>query len=350
MTTNPVPLEIWFKNNSSNPENFPSGKGNYLERYQGIKNYLVENVYPEIGSAISSEDGGIYTDHGPKHFDAVIRYAGKLLDLQVDTKDSNELCISPYEVFILLVSILLHDAGNIFGRAEHEKHPHRIFKDMGPYLCPDEFEAKIISRVASAHSGSVKLLDGTFSKDSINQLKEKDKFGDITIRQQLIAALVRFADEICEDRSRCTRFLLSNHSLPEQSQVHHAYANSISSVSVDREGKSINLKYELKKIDVLNRHGKGSLNNIEKVFLIDEIFFRIEKMNREMIYCQRYMSEHIKLDRIRAAVHIYDDNMDTLKNELFELKETGYPTTEDSLLKNHPEWIGCRLKEELDSN
>ena len=350
MTTYSVPLEIWFKNNNSNSEDFPSGKDNYFERYQGIKDYLVQNVYPGIGSAISSVDGGIYTDHGTNHFDAVIRYAGKLLDLQVDTNDKNELCISPYEVFILLVSILLHDAGNIFGRKEHEKHPHTIFKGMGDYLCPDEFEAKIISQIASAHSGSVKLPDGTLSKDSINQLKEKDKFSDITIRQQLIAALVRFSDEICEDRSRCARFLLNNQALPEESEVHHAYAYSISSVSVDREGKSINLKYELKKIDVLKKHGKGSPSKIEKVFLIDEIFFRIEKMYREMIYCQRYMSEYIRLDRIRAVVQIYDDSMDILKNESFELKETGYPTTEISLHKNHPEWRGCRLKKELDSN
>ncbi len=350
MTTDSLPLENWFENNCLNSEYFPSGKDNYFKRYQGIKEYLVQNVYPEIGSAISSVDGGIYTDHGPNHFDAVIRYAGKLLDLQVDTNDRNELCISPYEVFILLVSILLHDAGNIFGRTGHEKHPHKIFKGMGDNLCPDEFEAKIISQIASAHSGSVKLLDGTSSKDSINQLKEKDKFGDITIRQQLIAALVRFSDEICEDRSRCARFLLNNQALPKESEVHHAYAYSISNVSVDREGKSINLKYELKKIHVLNKYGKGSPSNIEKVFLIDEIFFRMEKMYREMIYCQRYMSEHIRLDRIRAVVQIYDDSMDILKNESFELKETGYPTTEDSLHKNHPEWRGCRLKKELDSN
>ena len=350
MATLSLPLERWFENNCVNSEYFPNGKDDYLLRYQGIKNYLVKNVYPLIGSAISSVDGGIYTDHGPDHFDAVIRYAGKLLDLQVDASSEFELCISPYEVFVLLVSILLHDAGNVFGRAEHEKRPHKIFKEMGDNLCPDEFEAKIISQIASAHSGFVTLPNGTSSRDSISQLNENVKYSDIAVRQQFIAALVRFSDEICEDRSRCARFMLNNGQLPEQSQVHHAYANSISSVSVDRQGKSINLKYELKKEDVLKKFGKESSDNTDKVFLIDEIFFRIEKMYREMIYCQRYMSEHIKLDRIRVEVHIYDDDMNTLKNLPFELKETGYPTTEISLHKDHPQWKGCILKKELDSN
>ena len=73
-------------------------------------------IYPLIGAATSAEDQGIYTDHGPDHFDSVIRYAGKLLNLPVVIEGNEKICISPYEVFILLVSILLHDAGNIYGR------------------------------------------------------------------------------------------------------------------------------------------------------------------------------------------------------------------------------------------
>ena len=352
MTTNPIPLENWFENNSSNSENFPKIGGDYFPRYQGIKEYLNENVYPGIGAALSSKDGGIYTDHGPKHFDAVIRYAGKLLGVPLDSSDRNSLCISPYEVFILLVSILLHDAGNIFGRDGHEKHPHQMFKEMGDHLCPDEFEAKLISQIASAHSGEVKLPNGMISKDSISQLKEKEQFYDLTIRQQLIAAVVRFADEICEDRSRCARFMLNQNALPKQSEVHHAYANSISNVSVDREGKSVSLKFELRKADILKKHGKGTPEHPEEVFLTDEIFSRLEKMHREMIYCQRYMSECIKLDRIRATIEIYDEQMQLVEvgNNSFELKEIGYPTIGISLCEIYPEWVGFRLKQQLDSS
>ena len=259
------------------------------------------------------------------------------------------MCISPYEVFVLLVSILLHDAGSIYGRSGHEKHPQTIFTEMGKYLCPDKFEAKIITQISTAHAGKVKLSDGSYSKDTISKLSETDEMGNVFVRQRFIAAVVRFSDEICEDRSRAARFMLDNGILPEHSQVFHAYADSISSVGIDHESKSINLKIELTKDSVLTKHGKGSQECIKKIFLIDEIFSRLEKMYREMLYCQRFMSGHINLDRIRATIKIYDEEMDLLKEQIFELKEEGYPPTTKLLHKDYPDWVGCNLKKGMSS-
>lgn len=347
-----LPLERWFKTQSANREFFPHGNKEYFKRYEGIKDYLTENVYPLIGAATSSGDQGVYTDHGPDHFDAVIRYAGKLLNVPANTDGDGEICISPYEVFVLLVSILLHDAGNIYGREGHEKHPHTIFRDMGSYLCPDVFEAKIITNVATAHGGTVPLHDGSCSKDTIsNLLNDEDKYSDIIVRQKFIAALVRFSDEICEDRKRAARFMLNQGILPKCSEVFHAYANGISSVGVDLVSKSINLKIELMRENVTTLYGKGSRDSWKKVYLIEEIFSRLEKMFCEMIYCQRFMSQHIKLDRIRATICIYDtsEEMNILKQKAFELEEKGYPSTKKSLLEDHPEWSGDNLKLEMDS-
>ena len=353
MTDDLLPLERWFQSQSSNGDHFPNGNRNYFERYRGIKNYLSDKVYSFIGAAISAQDQGVYTDHGLNHFDAVIRYAGKLLNLTAHTNGNDNICISPYEAFVLLVSILLHDAGNIYGRNGHEKHPLSIFKEMGEYLCPDQFEAKIITQISTAHGGMVKLPEGSHSKDTISKLLyDKDEMSDIPVRQRLIAALLRFSDEICEDRNRAARFMFDNDILPKESEVFHAYANSISSVGVDHRSRSINLKIELMKDDVTKLYGKGS----KEVFLIDEIFSRLEKMYSEMLYCQRFMSEYIKLDRIRATIKIYDDRTDSLgdsmyllKKQTFNLEEEGYPLTTKSLHIDHPEWEGFRLKKEMES-
>ena len=350
MTDNLLPLERWFKSQSLNSDHFPNPNTNYFERYKGIKAYLREKVYPLIGSALSAHDHGVYTDHGPDHFDAVIKYSGKLLGLTVNANGNDKICISPYEAFVLLVSILLHDAGNIYGRNGHEKNLLSIFKEMGGHLCPDQFEAIIITQISTAHGGTVELPDGSHSKDTIsNLLYDKDEMGDIPVRQRLVAALLRFSDEVCEDRNRAARFMLDNDILPKESQVFHAYACSISSVGIDHKGKSVNLKIELMKNDVTRLYGKDS----EEVFLIDEIFSRLEKMYSEMIYCQRFMSEYIKLDRIRATIKIYDDRqdsrMDLLKEHTFNLEEEGYPPTPKSLHEDHPEWKGSELKEEMES-
>lgn len=295
---------------------------------------------------MSVDGGGIFTDHGPDHFDAVIRYAGKLLAAPIEPDVNCKLDISPYEIFALLVSILLHDAGNIYGRSGHEKQALAIYQGMGPGLCPDVFEARIIASIAKAHGGYVKLADGSESKDTIkNLLIEKDTIASVEIRPKAIAALLRFADEICEDRSRAARMLLVEKKLPRESEVFHAYANSISSVDVDLRGKSVNLKYELKKENVLRRYGKGG----NEVFLIDEIFSRLEKMQSEMIYCQRFMSGIVRLEQVRATIYVYQDDLEeVLKEKAFELKESGYTPTGSNLAEAHPDWVGAKLKIEME--
>ncbi len=351
MTDQLLPLERWFNVQSSNKEYFPHGSEYYFDRYKSIKNYLAKEVYPLIGAATSAAEQGIYTDHGPDHFDAVIRYAGKLLDLPTNPDGGCDLFISPYEVFVLLVSILLHDAGNIYGRAGHEKRAITIFRDMGSALCPDAIEAKVIADIATAHGGKTKIADGNYSKDNIGiTLGEKTPYGGCQIRQQLIAAIVRFADEICEEKNRAARFLLERDLVPKHSEVFHAYANGISSVDVDLKGKCVNIRFELMKEHMVKTYGKGSIDCIQNVFLIDEIFSRLEKMNREMLYCQRFMSEHIGLNCIRAKVIIYDGaNMDIVLENAFELREVGYPEPKNSLATEHPTWIGSNLSHTLES-
>ena len=347
-----LPLERWLELNSFDADLFPYRNTSYFSRYIGIKNYMKKHIYNFIGSATSVEDKGIFTDHGPDHFDAVIQHAGKLLGVPSKPDSNTQLAINPYEGFVLLVAILLHDAGNILGRAGHEKQAIAIFLGMGDGLCDDQFEANLIANIAQAHGGYVRIpSDDKCSKDTIGQtLLEEDTMFGVTVRQKYLAALVRFADEICEDRNRAARFLAKNSALPEHSQVYHAYAEAISSVEVDLKGKCIRLKLELMKEKMMQRFGKGASNSIKKVYLIEEIFVRLEKMYSEMIYCQRFMGEHIPINRVVAKLFIYKgEKMEVVKQKDFELKEEGYPDISNCLIKRHPDWKGTKLKKLLKS-
>lgn len=346
-----LPLEQWLYNQSSNGEYFPNGSTSYFERYIGIKNNLEDTVYKWIGAATSANDQGVYTDHSIDHFNAVIRYAGKLLNFPNEVTLEYKSPIDPYEVYILLVSILLHDAGNINGRRGHEKHPLKILKQMGDIACPDHFEAKPIADIATVHGGEILSSDGTETKDTIGEstLKEKDEFHGIHFRPQLLAAIVRFADEICEDRSRSACFLLKEGGLPKWSEIYHAYAHSISSVNVDNISKCINIKYEFVKDDVVRMFGYGCKEKVEEKYLSDEIFSRLEKMFCELRYCKRFMYELIKVNRIRATATIYDSDMNVLLEDTFELKEEGYPSSICSLSASYPIWVGSTLKNRLDA-
>ena len=161
----------------------------------------------------------------------------------------------------------------------------------------------------------------------------------------MIAALVRFADEICEDYTRAAKHLIEEDKLPKQSQIFHHYAFAIKSVSVDKQDKSIQLdiciekQYSCKKLGKLN----------EEVYLTNEIMSRLEKMNNERIYCSRFMCDIIQLQSIKATIKVVDENYETLNNDKFELMDEGYPTHSVSLAKEHPEWVGEFLEKSFNN-
>lgn len=347
------PMEAYLKSRAGQGKYFPAGKNGYFDRYWQIKTYLNENVYSWIGAGTSAEDQGVYTDHSIDHFHAVIRLAGKLIGLNEDIiKDSKnaKANLDPYEIYMALVSILLHDAGNINGRRGHEKRPLQIFINMGDALCPDHFEARIIAKIAEAHGGQAKDAQGNDTKDTIRNsgLADEDTYGSIRNRPKTIAALVRFADEVCEDRTRAAHFLLKDGSLPEKSQIFHKYADSISSVEVDRSSKRIRIKYELWEKDILVKFGKDDGNgNVIKQFLIDEINTRLEKMFCELLYCMAFMYDISNIREIRAEISIYDDTSAVLKNQVIELVQSGYPTSGFSFSTTYPEWAGSTVLSEI---
>ena len=330
-------LEEWFFKNAKDFQHFPDASANYVLRYNTIKDYLVKNVYPLIGAATSAKDSGIYTDHGPEHFDQVIRYASKLLGLE--NGDEN-ITLNVYEIFLLLTSILLHDAGNIFGRDEHEKKPFEILLQMGPTITTDNIEKKIIANIAEVHGGR----SATADKDTIGArfVKEKETYLNTHYQPKIIASVVRFADEICEDRTRAARFLLDG-DLPAKSEVFHEYANSITSVNVDKKDKSVQIQYDLLVDKTQKKFGK----NESQVYLIDEIFERLEKMNCEKIYCRRFAPEIIKIDSIKAVINILDDEYELIENLSITCEESGYPDGTINLSVEHSDWIGDTLKKKM---
>ncbi|MBL3619045.1 MAG: hypothetical protein JMN26_15105 [gamma proteobacterium endosymbiont of Lamellibrachia anaximandri] len=218
---------------------------------------------------------------------------------------------------------------------------------MGRALCPDNFEALPIAKIAEVHGGKALDEKGDATKDTIrnSNLDEESSYRAIRFRPRMIAALVRFADEICEDRSRAARFLMERNALPRKSEIYHYYANSITSVDVDLGSKCINIKYELTMDEIVNKKGKDG----GEEYLIDEINSRLEKMFCELCYCKAFMYEVVAVNKIRAVVKIYDGDSE-VRQEVFELAEDGYPSKMFSFEAVHPKWCGESVKIEMASN
>lgn len=342
-----LPLEKVFYSLAKDQNMMPNRSANYPTQYQNIVDYLRTNVYPRINEGLStlSDDPGIYTDHGPEHFDEVVKYAGLLLGVADGTEEVSDL--GSYELYILLMAIRMHDAGNAFGRESHEKQIFKMLKDMGTLSGTDDMEKKIISDIGQAHGG--KTVDG--DKDTIGRmLKETVVYDSHKLHARKIAAIVRFADEICESRNRSSTLLLSYDLLPNHSQKYHKYAECIRAVNVLPNEKEIYIYYVIEEKDAVKMWGGGTSSEPEQAYIVDEILTRLTKMNNERIYCNRFMRSACEIERIKFTIEIVDEEYQAIKTVTDILKDDGYPNTSEDI-HDRPELkplCGASIKDTLE--
>lgn len=345
-------LEQWLK--EQDPMDFPAysverGEKSYPDRYEEVKLALApihNNV--EKGAMVASfsawikkakekitqcdeescqdqsihdelfeSDPAIYlNNHGSGHVNKVIEKVSEMLN------SFNYDNLSPYEVFMLLCAIQLHDVGNIFGRAEHEKRIKNILDSKCKLFIPDGVERRVIEQIALVHSGKI-----FGDKDTISYLDTSEKIHDRRLRKRLLAALLRFGDELADDSSRADREGLLNGTIPEASQIYHYYSQSLHTVSIaeNEENKKLelNLAYEFES-DVAF---KTFIKINEDKYLLDEIYDRTLKMEQERRYCMRFLRPNFSLESIKVRIVIQHSTI-SLKNYKYEytLEEKGYPS------------------------
>lgn len=328
-------LEQWLEKSESGFE--INGKQiKFFSLYDGLKKYLLpKHEETTKGAIISDIEAQIknlsvkqvgsndelfrlekikwLNDHGPRHIDTVIKRAGQLLD------NSNE-DLTPREVFCLLSAIQLHDLGNFYGRAGHELKIMEVVAEGKSHIGSDHIERKHILQIAEVHGG--KTLD-TNDKDTISKLKDQAPVLDEIIRLRLVASLVRFADELADDRFRADVNLLKEKKLPKSSEVYHAYSACLSSVLINHTTQTVELHFDIDKNFLSDRFGKDG----DEIFLIEEIYNRVLKMHHERIYCSRFWKSHLALENILVILNFYSDDIhEEVHREItFTLSEKGYP-------------------------
>ena len=198
-----------------------------------------------------------------------------------------------------------------------------IMQEIKPLLGSDAAEIRCIGKIANAHGGKV---EG--NPDKIGLLQEDPVNGE-DVQMRFIAAILRFADELADDKNRASRFLLDHELIPEESQVYHKYSSCLESVMVRPDEQCIDLHFVLSSNDATNFWGKKLHNGeIDQVYLIDEIYARTYKMHLERTYCSRFLRPHVDLTRINVKIEIIDDPHTYAAPEEsieYRLEETGYP-------------------------
>ncbi|UFH31640.1 hypothetical protein LNP04_16970 [Chryseobacterium sp. C-71] len=306
-----------------NDDSFPEGK-DYVATYKILKPNF-SSIHNEIKTKILEiEKEGYYNDHGTDHIKMVIDRASKIIS-NFKLSDAS-FSISQYEVFILLVAINLHDSGHLIsdrdGHAQAAKELLSRF-DKNPNSLLFVNERRIIGDIAKAHGGK---------NDPIGMLQSDDYISGKKIRPKLLASILRLADELAEDKSRASRFLLElkdqqqlNHEpLDKHSEIYHRFSEAIDSVYLEGNviklsfcvsSKNLNKKFEKKRKDIITDH-----------FLLDEIYDRCLKTFLETLYCNRFFPPHNRYTKITVDIYLLDEYEDYLVDPIsFVMEENGYP-------------------------
>ena len=266
-----------------------------------------------IKSDILTRNPLIYlNNHGPEHVTKVIAKATELI------MGLSNVDLSYYELFLLLCAIELHDVGNIFGRNSHEKSIGPILERITAFV-PDTAERTCIHRIAMAHGGRI-----YGDKDTIHNLQKNRKLFNKPVKEQFLAAILRLADELADDSDRTSKAELELDIIADESKIYHYYSQSLHTVEIvnDMNGRYINLVYEFESVVAKKIFRKLSQDR----YLLDEIYDRTIKMERERRYCARFLRPGISVEGIKVEI-IIQSSTDPFssKSITYTLSEIGYP-------------------------
>lgn len=283
-----------------------------FDKYSKLVDDLTKKVYNNINEALAASYG-IYTNHGKEHFDKVIEQAGyllsveKILQVVYKEKDIKKLdCadkttfffLNSMELFVLLCSIRVHDIALLIDRENHSSNVVYTISILN--IDVDRSIKHIISEISGAHTGETK----DNSKDKISELKKLESIKSQKIRPQMLAAIVRFADELEEGYHRTSQSKLTTGKVEPKNIVFHKYSLSITDLSINHDDNKVILTFE---IDSAENEVYEKPNG-KKVTLLEEIYDRLQKLEQERKYFHRFLCNSMSIEGIESKIHFRDKN------------------------------------------
>lgn len=237
--------------------------------YTAARKLLVEDILDEIQRIEPN-----LTKHGATHVYDVLKKISKLLGDDIDNLSADDL-------YCLCVSALFHDVGNLHGRDEHNKKISDIYAYVRKNDQKYRDEQYIVTRVCEAHCGCSE--DG--SKDTLKDVPTSYPLHENEVKPQMIATILRFADELAEGPQRTSAYMQARHLYAPDSRIHHEYA-SITKIFVDRGNGRIVITYDL---EIKSKDGKLDTDAFPALEeLLNYVYKRIVKLDQERKYAKHY--------------------------------------------------------------
>lgn len=330
---NTLETELKSRAESSNKE-----AESFWHKFSLMSEYLEREYYPWIQAKCP-----YYTDHGKVHIESVIQSASLLLNQRLSQE--KDFHLSSLDIFIILTAILWHDAGMVYGRSGHEGQFVRVIDEIKEVCLSDVTIYRIVTEIVKSHSGQEGLKIPKREEDCTGP-----SLAPCTIYPKSLAALIRFADEISENRSRISAALLSN--VPEDQQIFWEYANCVTAARPDPERHRVVISLEIPYDKAIKyykcKEFTDLAGNSDKISLIEYIVRRIEKMNNERAYCAPHFSRYAWIGEVCVRFKIINGipDMDEFEMEKIFGEDSKIPSIEifERFFEENPEWRPDQLK------
>lgn len=258
--------------------------------YEMIKDYLVTNYYPWVQANCP-----YYTDHGQAHIESVMNSASELVKGKLDIK-KGKYNLTSLDIYLILTAVLWHDVGMVIDRATHAELVYPMTDAVSEFF-PNPTVKGLVSQIAKAHKG----------KTSLDSLPTEDyctiRNTAIQLNPAMLAAIVRFADEISENHTRASAQVLEH--VPERQKIFWLYALSVSSCTAqpDRDRVVIDYRFDADKVISCwpDKEFEEHRSKIDQTIpLLTYALCRLEKINNEREYSLRYFSNIAPIRQIDA--------------------------------------------------
>lgn len=340
-------LEEFFYSCENDLDKFPN-RHNYVATYKQFKQFMDEEIHPNVVYMTHRLDSEVdLNDHSAKHVEMIFRKVSMIL---WDKDDHCRLELNPYELFILLVAIQIHDAGHIYeGREKHAANAHKLINELNRFTATRP-ERVLINKIAKAHSGK---------NDPIGNLGEDTTISSIPVRPKLLASLLRLGDELADEYSRASNYRFEENMVSEKSKLYHAYSQCLYSFTPRVEGHDVQMKFSLSKAMCTTTFKKTTKEGETEIYLLDEIYCRTTKTFLECLYFNRFVPVDLRINSVNVVVDFDDE--ETLQAFLpsiqYRISENGYPSVKDEsifsicgkeLVRDGKQLNGLFIKEEVE--
>jgi hypothetical protein len=286
-------------------------------------------VLDDIAPFIAVEEKNL-TDHSARHIKNVLQNAYRLLGEAACTGTDSQTALNANELYFLVLSILFHDLGNIFGRHDHNRKLEKAYsyaRGSTSDLLP---ERRLLFSIVEAHCGQTR--EG--SKDTIGALDGVASFKQKRLDCRRVAAILRLADELAEGPQRTSLFRQKHFPPGKDSVLYHDYANVVDPC-IDRSAERIVLTYD---IDVCPEGQQPPFNPEWLRQILSYCDKRSIKLDLERKYNSHYCSLLRPFKKTEISFHFHFQGKDLqLPYNKIVLDDLVLPTlTENSSLNSRP--------------